>query len=218
MRAPGNGHPDSAWPLRRKPVNHRLAVPGALGLGSSSNLTLCSPSFKFFFLSFPLTPPFPPKLLPKSRLSPLNILNPLLSVSLFCIQGGAVRSWRQPRPLALGAELAEDLGIFSTCLPWTATAPWASRDQPGSRSSGSRTRASREVCQRNRDFSFSLSPSPIHAILIYIASSPLISQRDGPLSRIWTPFKTEKMGRGGGQSREPGSTAPTHKERESCSY
>lgn len=112
MRAPGNGDPDSAWPLRRKPVNHRLVVPGALGLGSSSNLTLCSPSFKFFFLSFPLTPPFPPKLSPKSRLSPLNILNPLLSVSLFCIQGGAVRSWRQPRPLALGAELAEDLGIF----------------------------------------------------------------------------------------------------------
>ncbi|XP_055137486.1 proline-rich protein 36 [Symphalangus syndactylus] len=61
----------------------------------------------------------------------------------------------------------------------------------------SRTGAKGEVCQRSRDFSLSL-PNPIHAILIYIAQSPLISHRYGPLSRVWPSFKTEKMGRGGG--------------------
>ena len=172
------------------------------------------------FISFPFLPTHPsfsPKLSPKSRLSSLNILNPLLSVSLFCIQGGAIRNWRQPRPLALGAELAKDQGIFSTCLPWTATAPWASRDPPGSRSSGSLPEQAGKFVKGTRIFPSFTSQSH-HAILIYIVSSPLISRRDDPLSRIWTPCKTEKMGKGGGQSREAGSTAPTHRERKSCSY
>ena len=118
------------------------------------------PLLYIFFPCLPTHPSFSPKLSPKSRLSSLNILNPLLSVSLFCIQGGAIGNWSQPRPLALGAELAKDQGIFSTCLPWTATAPWASRDPPGSRSSSSRTGSSREVCQRNADFSFIYLPAP----------------------------------------------------------
>lgn len=165
--------PSSVWPLRRNPVRHRLSVPEALGLGSSSNLTLCSPSL-IFFPSLPTHPSYSPKLSPKSRLSPLNILNPLLSVSSSCIQGGAIRSWRQLRPLALGAELAENHGIFSTCCPWTATAPWAGRDQGRDPLAPGPERTRKFVKEIGIFPPPALPPSPIYAILIFIASSPSI--------------------------------------------
>lgn len=58
---PETGDPDSCQSLQEKMVSLRLWswVPGAHGLSSSLNLTLCSLSFNFFSLPFPLTPPFP---------------------------------------------------------------------------------------------------------------------------------------------------------------
>lgn len=48
----------------------------------------------------------------------------------------------------------------------------------------------------------SLFPLP-HAVLVYIPQSPSILLRDGPLNRVWPPFKTEKIGRGEGSRENP---------------
>ena len=175
------------------------------------------PLLYIFFPCLPTHPSFSPKLSPKSRLSSLNILNPLLSVSRFCIQGGAIRNWRQPRPLALGAELAQDQGISAPAFHGQLPRPGPAGIRQGRGPPAPGPERAGKFVKGTQIFP-SFTSQPHHAILIYIASSPLISRRDDPLSRIWTPFKTEKMGKGGGQSREPGSTAPTHRERESCSY
>lgn len=86
-------------PLQEKMVSLRLWswVPGAHGLSSSLNLTLCSLSFNFF--PFPSHSPLLfPKLSPKSRLSPLNILNPLHSRSCFASRAGLASAGANPAP------------------------------------------------------------------------------------------------------------------------
>lgn len=82
------------------------------------------------------------------------------------MQGGAIRIWRQPRPLALRAELAGDRRVSAPALhgqrprPGPAATRVAVLRLPDPRARGS--------LSQGVEILLSLPPGPIHAILIYI--------------------------------------------------